>query len=77
MLKDQCKILEKMLESCLNLWTKNVWEPCVNVNAYSPDIPVGLAACTVFGTRSFTVSSPLGRIHHLCTMLQLRSIITI
>ena len=27
MLKYQCKILEKMLESCLNLWTKNVWEP--------------------------------------------------
>ena len=34
MLKYQCKILEKMLESCLNLWTKNVWEPCENLRDF-------------------------------------------
>ena len=47
----------------------------VNVHVYSPDIPVGSADCTIYtpgiGTHSFTVSSPLGRIQHLRTLLQL------
>ena len=34
MLKDQCKILEKMLESCLNLWTENVLEPYTKQGAF-------------------------------------------
>ena len=49
----------------------------VNVHVYSPDIPVGSADCTIYtpgiGTHSFTVSSPLGRIQHLRTLLQLYS----
>ena len=53
----------------------------VNVHVYSPDIPVGSADCTIYtpgiGTHSFTVSSPLGRIQHLRTLLQLYPIITI
>ena len=47
----------------------------VNVHVYSPDIPVGSADCTIYtpgiGTHSFTVSSPLRRIQHLRTLLQL------
>ena len=47
----------------------------VNVHVYSPDIPVGSADCTIYtpgiGTHSFTVSSPLGSIQHLRTLLQL------
>ena len=47
----------------------------VNVHVYSPDIPVGPADCTIYtpaiGTHSFTVISPLGRIQHLRTLLQL------
>ena len=47
----------------------------VNVHVYSTDIPVGSADCTIYtpgiGTYSFTVSSPLGRIQHLHTLLQL------
>ena len=47
----------------------------VNVHVYSPDIPAGSADCTIYtagiGTHSFTVSSPLGRIQHLRTLLQL------
>ena len=47
----------------------------VNVHVYSPDIPVGSADCTIYtpgiGTHSFTVSSSLGRIQHLRTLLQL------
>ena len=47
----------------------------VNVHVYSPDIPVGSADCAIYtpgiGTHSFTVSSPLGRIQHLRTLLQL------
>ena len=47
-------------------------------NAYSPDIP---ADCTIYtpgiGTHSITVSSPRGRIQHLCTLLQLQPIIII
>ena len=47
----------------------------VNVHVYSLDIPVGSADCTIYtpgiGTHSFTVSSPLGRIQHLRTVLQL------
>ena len=47
----------------------------VNVHVYSPDIPVGSADCTIYipgiGTHSFAVSSPLGRIQHLRTLLQL------
>ena len=47
----------------------------VNVHVYSPDIPVGSADCTIYtpgiGTHSFTVSSPLGIIQHLRTLLQL------
>ena len=47
----------------------------VNVHVYSPDIPVASANCTIYtpgiGTHSFTVSSPLGRIQHLRTLLQL------
>ena len=47
----------------------------LNAHAYSPDIPVGSADCTIYtpgtGTHSFTVSSPLGRIQHLHTLLQL------
>ena len=46
-----------------------------NVHVYSPDIPIGSADCTIYtpgiGTHSFTVSSPLGRIQHLRTLLQL------
>ena len=41
----------------------------VSALIYSTDIPVGSADCIVYtpgiGTRSFTVSSPLGRIQHL------------
>ena len=47
----------------------------VNVHVYSPDIPIGSADCTIYtpgiGTHSITVSSPLGRIQHLRTLLQL------
>ena len=47
----------------------------VNVHVYSPDIPVASADCTTYTpgieTHSFTVSSPLGRIQHLRTLLQL------
>ena len=47
----------------------------VNVQVYSPDIPVGSADYTIFtpgiGTHSFTVSSPMVRIQHLRTLLQL------
>ena len=47
----------------------------VNVHVYSSDMTVGSADCTIYtpgiGTHSFTVSSPLGRIQHLRTLLQL------
>ena len=47
----------------------------VNIHVYSPDIPAGSADFTIYtpgiGTHSFTVSSPLGRIQHLHTFLQL------
>ena len=47
----------------------------VNIHVYSPDIPVGSTGCTIYtpviGTHSFIVSSPLGRIQNLATLLQL------
>ena len=53
----------------------------VNLHAYSQDTPLGSADCTIYtpgiGTHSFTVSSPLGRIQHLRTLLQLELSITI
>ena len=63
------------------LWTSSVTDCCMlvkckcKVYVYSPDIPVGSADCIGYtpgiGTHSFTVSSPLGRIQHLASLLQL------
>ena len=53
----------------------------VNVCVYSLKSPLSSADFTVYalgiGTLSYTVSSPLGRIQHLRTLLQLKPIITI
>ena len=47
----------------------------VNVHVYSPDIPVSSVDCSIdilgIETYYLTVSSPLGRIQHLYTLLQL------
>ena len=47
----------------------------VNVSVYSLKSPLSSADFTIYapgiGTLSYTVSSPLGRIQHLCTLLQL------
>ena len=62
---------------CFTLQFNSSLEHCVNANIYIyiPDIPVSSADCTyshpIIGTHSFTISSPLGRIQHLCISLQL------
>ena len=49
------------------------WKVNVNVHVYRPDIPVSSVDCTNYtlgiATHSFAVSSPLGRIQHLCILL--------
>ena len=49
--------------------------PNVNVSVYSLKFPLSSADFTIYapgiGTLSYTVSSPLGRIQHLRTLLQL------
>ena len=53
----------------------------VNVSVYCLKSPLSSADFTIYapgiGTLSYTVSSPLGRIQHLRTLLQLQPIITI
>ena len=67
-------VLDQIKSKCMHTHHVNV-NVNVNVHVYSPDIPVGSADCTIYtpgiGTHSFTVSSPLGRIQHLRTLLQL------
>ena len=50
-------------------------KPNVNVSVYSLKSPLSSADFTIYapgiGTLSYTVSSPLGRIQHLRTLLQL------
>ena len=53
----------------------NVNQKNVNVSVYSLKSPLSSADFTIYapgiGTLSYTVSSPLGRIQHLRTLLQL------
>ena len=84
--KDTVKELKQREKITLNIKDRHIihFQLCVltmhinvivNVHVYSPDIPVGSADCTIYspgiGTHSFTVSSSLGRIQHLHTLLQL------